>query len=296
MGWSPKTAQTHAGNFKYHLLPAFGDRTAASVTSAELDRFYRKLDVEQGLSPSFIHRLHSQIRAMYNWSRRKGLIDVNPALAADAPTGKGRQLEIPSMTDVRLVQDAASPDFSVFVQLAATTGARRGTLVALRWGGINLDRGIITFTRSIADSVDGPVEKGTEADRPYSVSIGAATVEMLRVHRGRAVERTDAVGVKVGPRSFVFSDDGGVNHWSLGWPSHAWERTSAKVGIIGLRLHDLRHTAASQMLMAGIPVSIVAERLGCTEANIFRTYRHFIPGSDQTAAELMDRLLAGGKA
>ena len=46
------------------------------------------------------------------------------------------------------------------------------------------------------------------------------------------------------------------------------------------------------MLMAGVPISVVAERLGCTEGNILRTYRHFIPGSDQGAAELMDRLLS----
>jgi hypothetical protein len=37
---------------------------------------------------------------------------------------------------------------------------------------------------------------------------------------------------------------------------------------------------------------VVAERLGCTEGNILRTYRHFIPGSDQGAAELMDRLFS----
>jgi integrase len=59
------------------------------------------------------------------------------------------------------------------------------------------------------------------------------------------------------------------------------------------RLHDLRHTAASQMLMAGVPISIVAERLGCTEANILRTYRHLIPGSDRDAAAIMDEMLSG---
>jgi integrase len=83
-----------------------------------------------------------------------------------------------------------------------------------------------------------------------------------------------------------------VGHWSLAWPSHAWQRYSKKAGVPPVRLHDLRHTAASQMLMAGVPISVVAERLGCTEGNILRTYRHFIPGSDQGAAELMDRLLS----
>ena len=84
-----------------------------------------------------------------------------------------------------------------------------------------------------------------------------------------------------------------MSHWSLAWPSHAWQRFSARAGIAHVRLHDLRHTAASQMLMAGVPISVVAERLGCTEGNILRTYRHFIPGSDHEAAELMDRLMRG---
>jgi hypothetical protein len=53
---------------------------------------------------------------------------------------------------------------------------------------------------------------------------------------------------------------------------------------------------ASQMLMAGVPTSVVAERLGCSEVNILRTYRHYIPGSDQQAAELMDRLLRASPA
>ena len=94
----------------------------------------------------------------------------------------------------------------------------------------------------------------------------------------------------------MFSDDGGPKHWNLSWPSHAWKRYSMKAGVKPTRLHDLRHTAASQMLMAGIPISIVAERLGCTEANVVRTYRHFIPGSDREAAFPMDRMLSGAGA
>lgn len=91
----------------------------------------------------------------------------------------------------------------------------------------------------------------------------------------------------------MFSDDGGATHWNLSWPSHAWPKYAAEAGVKGVRLHDLRHTAASEMLMAGVPVSIVAERLGCTEANMLKTYRHFIPGSDQAAADFMDRALTG---
>ncbi len=230
---------------------------------------------------------------MFNWALRKKLVAANPAISADPPRVKPRPLAIPGMAQVRTVQEVAPADFAAFVQLAATVGARRGTMVALRWRDVDLIRATITFARSIAESVDGAVEKGTKAERPYTVALGVQTKSVLAEHRLRAAERALAVGVALGSDSFVFSDDGGVSHWSLGWPSHAWGIYARRAGIGGLRLHDLRHTAASQMLMAGIPVSVVAERLGCTEANILRTYRHFIPGSDQEAADLMDRLLSG---
>jgi integrase len=161
---------------------------------------------------------------------------------------------------------------------------------------MDLERKTATFSRSIAESRDGPVEKGTKADRPYTVSLGSSTAAMLAEHYRRAAERALAAGVPFKRDSFVFSDDGGASHWSLAWPSHAWHRYAERAGVTGLRLHDLRHTAASQMLMGGVPISVVAERLGCTEGNILRNYRHFIPGSDQNAAEFMDRLMNGDAA
>jgi integrase len=293
LGWSPKTAMTVGDNFRLHILPAIGAWSAERVTGLDLDRLYRRLEDEKGLSATVVARCHGQIRAMFNWAVRKKLVNSNPALAADPPRTKPHQLAIPSMSDVLRVQEVVPPDLAVFIQLAATVGARRGTLLALRWRDVDLKRGSVTFRRALADSVDGPIEKGTKADRPYLIALGSTTASMLAEHRRRAAERALAVGVPLADESFVFSDDGGVTPWSLAWPSHAWRRYATRVGVNALRLHDLRHTAASQMLMAGIPVSIVAERLGCTEGNVLRNYRHFIPGSDRQAADLMDRLMGG---
>lgn len=293
IGWSPKTEVTVRDNFRLHILPVIGNYLADQVTGLHLDRLYRSLEVHSGLSASAVLRCHSQVRAMYNWAVRKKLVPANPALAADPPRVKARQLEVPAMSEVRKVQEVSTPEFAAFVQLAATVGARRGTLVALRWRDVDLQRATITFSRAIAESAEGAIEKGTKADRPYTVSLGSSTVKLLSQHRHRSTETALAVGRPLDGTCFVFSDDGGTTHWSLAWPSHAWARYSARAGVGHWRLHDLRHTAASQMLMSGVPISVVAERLGCTEANILRTYRHFIPGSDRGAAELMDRLLDG---
>jgi integrase len=293
IGWSPKTAKTHRDNFRSYILPKFGSRDVGQITGLDLDDLYSALEHDRGLSPSVVARCHSQIRAMFSWALRTKLIVANPALSADPPRLKPATLRIPSMDEVRAVQTVAPPAVSTFIQLAATVGARRGTLLALRWGVIDLEAATATFTRAIAESTDGAVEKGTKADRPYVASLGPATVAMLSAHRQRAIEQALRIGVSLGSESYVFSDDGGLAPWNLSWPSHAWRQFAIKAGITPTRLHDLRHTAASQMLMAGIPISIVAERLGCTEANVVRTYRHFIPGSDREAAIVMDQLLSG---
>ena len=293
IGWSPKTAKTHEDNFRLYLLPALGHLAADAVTGVRLDDLYFELEQERGLSPAVVVRCHSQVRAMYNWALRKKLVEANPALSADPPRIKPGRLEVPDMADIRRVIDVATPAFGVYVHLAATVGARRGTLLALRWSNVDLEKGRITFERAIAESSDGVVEKGTKADRPYVVTIGPGSVRVLTEHRRRAIEVALSVGHDFGPRSFVFSEDGGATHRDPSWPTQAWLRYCHRLDIANVRLHDLRHTAASQMLMAGIPISIVAERLGCTEANVLRTYRHFIPGSDLEAALLMDAMLEG---
>lgn len=293
IGWSPKTAKTHADNFRRYILPTLGEHDAKEVTGLDLDDLYGELETERSLSPSVVVRCHSQIRAMYSWALRKKIVEANPALAADPPKIKPSKLVIPTMDDVRAVREVAEPGFAAYVQLAATVGARRGTIVALRWGAVDLDGGTVTFTSAIAESENGLIEKGTKADRPYVVSLGPSTVKVLTEHRQRSIEQALAVGASFGAGSFVFSDDGGTSHWNLSWPTHAWSKFCKKAGVNPTRLHDLRHTAASQMLMAGVPISVVAERLGCTEANILRTYRHFIPGSDRDAAAIMDQMLSG---
>lgn len=186
-GWAghPRRQKTLGDNFRFHILPAIGTWSADQVAGLHLDRLYRSLEDDKGLSPEVVLRCHGQLRAMFNWAVRKKLI---AAVAADPPRVKPRQLQIPEMAHVRAVQDVAPPQFGTFVQLAATVGARRGTLVGLRWGDVDFDRGTVTFSRAIAESLDGPVEKGTKADRPYTVVLGPATGAVLAEHRRRAVE------------------------------------------------------------------------------------------------------------
>jgi len=255
IGWSPKTAKTHADNFRSYILPTLGDRDTASITGLQLDDLYGSLE-GRGLSASVVAPCHSQLRAMFGWALRKKLLAANPALAADPPKMKPSVVRVPTMAELRSIQALTPPAFATYIQMAATIGARRGTMLALRWGNVDLDAKQVTFERAIAEGQDGTVEKGTKADRPYVVTLGRSSTEALVEHRRRCIEAAPVVGAEFGPRSFVFSDDGGSTHWNLSWPSHAWKRYATKAGMTQVRLHDPRHAAASQMLMAGVPLSI----------------------------------------
>jgi integrase len=64
-----------------------------------------------------------------------------------------------------------------------------------------------------------------------------------------------------------------------------------------IRLHDLRHTHATLLLLAGVPVHVVSERLGHASPVItMQVYAHVLPGSQREAAELFASLIERGKA
>jgi hypothetical protein len=85
IGWSPKTAKTHADNFRAYILPTLGNHDVAGITGLDLDELYSMLENESGLSPAVVARCHSQVRALFSWALRKKLVAANPALSADPP-------------------------------------------------------------------------------------------------------------------------------------------------------------------------------------------------------------------
>ncbi len=70
-----------------------------------------------------------------------------------------------------------------------------------------------------------------------------------------------------------------------------FKRVLKKAGLPEIRFHDLRHTAATLMLMNGIPLMVVSRRLGHSKPSVtLDIYGHLLPGAQNTAAALMDEL------
>ncbi|MGO9077896.1 MAG: tyrosine-type recombinase/integrase [Streptosporangiaceae bacterium] len=181
---------------------------------------------------------------------------------------------------------------SAFYHLAAYTGARRGELLNLRWHDIDLARAEVRITGSAAVIAGQRIEGTTKSGRSRTISIDPGTVEVLKEHR----KRQAADQLAAGPE---WADAGDyVFRTAWGQPVHPDTVSSLMTALIKThndqrpadplphaRLHDLRHVHATTLLLAGVPVHVVAARLGHADPSItLRVYAHVISGQLAEAA------------
>ncbi|MGO9912955.1 MAG: tyrosine-type recombinase/integrase [Acidimicrobiales bacterium] len=304
---SPSTAKEYERIITLQLRPALGSVRLARLRPAQLDTLYAKLRAGGGrngrpLSPASVRQVHAVIRRALSQGVRWGWIESNPAANATPPKVRRSEIVPPDPADVvRLIEAAemVDPDLGCFLRLSATTGARRGELCALRWSDIDLDHAAMTISRSLVDNGNGAViEKDTKTHSVRRIALDSVTVNNINRHLDRAQERAWVCGVEITDRSFVFSRSpaGDIplvpNDVTGGFMS-----VRKSMGLEAVRLHDLRHFAATRMLAAGVPVRTVSGRLGhANAATTLGVYGHFLEASDREAAEALGGLLDAAKA
>lgn len=303
--WSPKTTLENRRQIRLKIVPNIGSRRISKVRAADLDVLYaqlRKKGGEKGgpLSPASVRRIHVIMHAALGQAVKWGLIAVNPADAATAPSLPPSRITPPepdALAKAMRLVDEGDIDYATYLRLAATTGARRSQLVALHWSDIDLDAGTVTFCRAIIDGGPdvGLVERGTKTGRKWKVALAPATAERVRAFRSVCEERAAAVGTKLGREGYVFATEpDGSASWRPDNVSARWRRIRKLADLDGVRLHDLRHYVATQLLGAGVDPRTVAGRLGHANPTVTMTvYGHFLPEKDRAAADFLDDLLDG---
>jgi integrase len=297
--FSPKTVETTRMYIEDPIIPALGSTPVAKLTPADLDRFYRQL-LEVGRSrgpyaPATIRRVHGIIRRALTQGVRWGWITHNPAIDASPPRVPMKDMTPPDPDQVvrlfRLAQES-DPELATFIMLAASTGARRGELLALRWSDIDLDGARLSIERGIVRVGDDLIEQGTKTHQSRRISLDPGTVSALKEHRERVSDRAGAAGSALNPDGFVFSRSvDGATPWHPDSTSRAFRGICREAGVTGVRLHDLRHYVATRLLAAGVDVRTVAGRLGHRNpSTTLNVYSHFVPETDREAAETLGRI------
>jgi integrase len=294
---SPTVAREYRRIIDQRLIPTIGHLKLSDLRANQLDAWYQQLLTDgavtgQPLSANSVRRIHAVLHRALEQGIAWDWIGHNPARRATPPPAHRSRPHLPTAEEVNeliVASAVVNPHLPVFFRLAAVSGARRGELCALQWKHIDLYRRTLHIAGQIAHTADGPVQRPTKTHAERRLTLDETTVGQLA-----DIRPVDAPGGR-----FVFSHHPeGTPPWQPDYATRAFVRVAAQLGIPGIRLHDLRHFAATTMLLNGIDVRTAAGRLGHARASTtLDIYAHFTQPADQHAsATLADSLDAPTRA
>ncbi len=298
------TWESYGRNLRLHVVPALGGVQLQSLDPAQLNRLYADLLAsERGngrsgtLSLRTVRYIATILGAALNDAVRWGRLVRNPARLADPPSAtsaKSPEMRTWDAATVARFLDLAGDDrYGPAWLFLATTGARRGEVLGLRWADLDLDAGQAAIRQTITQVgrriVTAP---RTKTGKARLIELDGRTVASLRAHRARQAAERLAMGAGFTDQGLVFALPDGRPYQPERF-SREFARRLERYDLTRIRLHDLRHTWATLALLAGIPVEIVAERLGHSVAVCAATYRHVTPAMASGAAEKVAGLIFG---
>ena len=210
---SVRSATTTARNVRSiidrQLKPNIGEVLVRELTVVTIDEFYAQLRRRgrsdgSPLSVGTVRRVHTVLHSALAQAMRWEWIWSNPASSACPPRSQPVEVRPPSPAEVvALLTFVQSRDlaFHLFLVLAATTGARRGQLLGLRWSDIDQASGSLLFQRALVDGIDGPVLAPSKNHRCHRAFLDDGTTDLVRrVFRDLSSEQQ-------GRERFVFKSD-----------------------------------------------------------------------------------------
>jgi integrase len=221
------------------------------------------------------------------------LIARNPADAVDAPRFEKKKMVVLDEAQVAtLLNGAQGTSLYVPTLLAATTGMRRGEILALRWSALDLERGTVAVVQSLEQVIGGLNFKEPKTERgKRSITLPSVTIEALRQHKARQARQRLQLGLGRDDNGLVCARYDGEprSPKSLTWQ---FKGLVAKLDIPRITFHGLRHSHATQLLRAGIHPKVAQERLGhSTIAMTMDLYSHVTESMQEDAAALVDAAL-----
>jgi integrase len=303
----PRTLQDYRACLRLYVTPRIGHLQVQAVRPSTITKLYRDLLTSGGrdgqpLAVATVTHLHAVLRKAFRDAMIVDeIISSNPVERAKRPRAQGNEPgTVWTVAQLRaFLATARQHRLFAFFHVAAYTGARRGELLNLRWTDIDFDGRKITITGSTAVVAGERINGTTKSGRVRVVAIDEETVAVLRQHKAdQAADQLHAGDAWRGIK------DGYVFTTGWGEPIYPDTVTSLMTKLIAAhnepddgprpkhplphaRLHDLRHIHATTLLLSGVPVHVVAARLGHADPAItLRVYAHVIRTAETAAADI----------
>jgi integrase len=288
-GLSPKTLERYRELAERQIIPHLGSERLDGLKPDQIREWHGKL--LRTVSAQTVLHAHRLLKCAVK--------HVAPAANAIAkckpPKPDDREMKIltaDQIADVR--QKLQGNGLLPIVELALATGMRRGELLALRWGDVDLDAAALGVERSVEETRTGLRIKPPKTKRGRrNISLPPEAVSLLRAHKVQQMEIRIALGQgRPINETLVF----GTIEGELLSPdnlSRDWRRICRAKKLPLVRFHDLRHTHASILIGKGVDILTISRRLGHYKPSVtLDTYGHLIKGADAAAAAAIASVLS----
>ena len=188
----------------------------------------------------------------------------------------------------------AGPRQAAMYAFALDSGARKGEILGLRWADVAFDKKSVTVRQQLLKIGETPTFGPTKTGKQRTITLAPETVALLKAWKQRQAQIHMAHADVWQDYDLVFADDFGrpLNKANIG--QREFEPLVKEACVKVIRFHDMRHTCASHLLLAGEPPLVVKERLGHAKVTMtLEVYAHCMPDSQQSAASTISRLFHG---
>ncbi len=290
-----RTTERYEQYIRLHILPVLGHVKLDKLTAQHINQLYKK-KLEEGLSPTTVNTLHAMLHKALSDAVKWELVGKNVCSLVEPP--RRAHYEMTPLTPEqaqKLLATAKGHNLEALFLLALTTGMRRGELLALKWQDISFSQSMLQvkriFTRQPGNRYVEAEPKTAKSRR--SILLAPMVLDLLQEHRKHQNEIKREAGADWQDHDLVFCT-------SLGTPlnpNKVLERFNTllkKAGLPHIRFHDLRHSAATILLLMKVNPKVVQEILGHNQISMtMDIYSHVLPTMQEDAVSKMNDALQG---
>lgn len=280
-----------------HIIPVLGHLKLHEITTMMLLDLLRNLtrkDNQEGeLSDSAKHEVHKVLMNIFECAVNWSVIKTNPMIGIKAPRQRSKSennLNVFNEDEIKslvLALQSELEHWKVFMTLALATGMRRSELTGLDWKYVDLENHTIDIQQIVSKARGGIIITDPKHNSKRKVALPISIVKILKEYKfySRIEEKELQHTWNEEKHDWVFFNKHG-HHFHPDTPTKWWKRFLERKKIRHIRLHDLRHTAATLLIAKNVHAKIISERLG--HKNITTTmniYGHTLPSIDRKASE-----------
>jgi integrase len=300
---SPKTVERYRELAEGQIIPTLGAVVLQKLRPSAIRDWHRTIlrgGAKDGrpLSARTVGHAHRVLHRALQRAVEAEVLARNVASAISPPRVKTEEVGILDASQVTdALQKLEGHDLHTIAATALATGMRRGELLGLQHGDIDLEAASLKVDRSLEETAAGLRFKPPKTKHGRRlISLPPSAVQVLRDHRRRQLERRLAFGLgRPAPDTLVFSELDGmpISPRKL---SREWRRACVTLDLPRVRFHALRHTHASALIAAGLDVVAISRRLGHANPTItLNVYAHLFRTSDTAAASAIEAVLRTGQ-